>query len=680
MREIEVVICKGGREIDRVRRPVHQSAEGPCVTYRRRRWPLKDGMVNLDGETVGEENRPVGEEPAPPSGPDPVQLSIINCAASDRLLVDAGPGTGKTHVACARVAALIKQGIQPSRIWLISFTRTAVLEIRQRIASALDEPGDAATVCIATLDSHAWALQSGFSTEARITGSFDENIEATLRKLQTDEDLREYLATRVRHLIIDEAQDIVGVRAELSVALIHGVAEDCGVTVFADEAQAIYGFSEETDSLEPEGRTFVERLRAEGFEEISLSTVYRTGRANLASIFTGLRKKVLRRAGSAKSRREQIEEGIRKNADSAMGSLRDATLKGVPGNGLVLARRRIDVLVFSSMQAEIPHRLRLSGLPPCLKPWIAQLFWDWVEPLITRQQFEQRWGERDASALPGSPSDREAWQLLVEVAGRSATMIELSRFRKVLGRTNPPMLFCTPEFGFSGPIVGTIHASKGREADHVALYLPRARDDEGVAASNMEEEIRVLFVGATRARKFLSVGHSPIRGGFSKNGRAWRVIRPSGRARRIQVEVGRMHDVRPEGLVGRAAFSGSNDALSAQHVWKTVPVRRDLFARAEQGLGWEFEVIVSGTTQRLAVLDSQVRNDLYEIARDCNAWPPPNFIPHLRTMGVRSLVLAPDDSCLQQLHEPWRTSGIMSAPLLIGFSSCKLGDSSWRKR
>jgi superfamily I DNA/RNA helicase len=63
-----------------------------------------------------------------------------------RVLVDAGPGTGKTHVACTRVAALIADGVPAARIWLISFTRTAVVEIRNRIASALSDPGEAAAV------------------------------------------------------------------------------------------------------------------------------------------------------------------------------------------------------------------------------------------------------------------------------------------------------------------------------------------------------------------------------------------------------------------------------------------------------------------------------------------------------------------------------------------------------
>lgn len=676
MSEIEVIICKGGREIDRVRRPLRDSAEGPAVTYRRQLWPLKNGAVNLDEPPVQRQNGSAGANGPAANEPDLVQPSIISRPASARLLVDAGPGTGKTHVACERVVALIGQGIAPSRIWLISFTRTAVVEIRSRIASALRDPADAASVCIATLDSHAWALQSGFSSDVRLTGSFDENIEATVRKLENDEGLREYLATRVRHLIIDEGQDIVGIRAELSLALIRAVAEDCGVTVFADEAQAIYGFSEEEESNTPQGPTFTERLRNQGFEQISLSRIYRTSKPNLGHIFGDLRQSVLRRTGSPRARRAEIEAGIRAHANKACGSLSSATLEGMPESGLVLARRRVDVLLFSSMQAAIPHRLRLSGLPSCLRPWIAHLLWDWTAPLITKQQFEQRWGERAASMQPGSPASADAWRLLVEVAGRSATAVDLARLREVLGRTNPPALFCAPEFGYSGPIIGTIHASKGREADHVALYLPRARENEEGGAGETEEEIRVLFVGATRAREFLSVGDAPALRASVRNARVWREVRPAGGHRRIQIEVGRVHDVTAEGLAGRRGFAGAEDALAAQSAWRSTPVQRNLFARAERELEWDLVLESAGKT-RLAVFGPHLRSDLYDIARDCGRWPPPRFIPHLRSLGVRTLVLAPSDPHVQLLHEPWRSSGFLSAPLLIGFSVCNLGDSAW---
>lgn len=96
-------------------------------------------------------------------GWDDSQWDVIDSPPEDRLLVSAGPGTRKTAVACARVSHLVDQyGLEPSHIWLISFTQTAVREIRNRTATCLKDAGIAYTVKIATLDSHAWAIHSGF--------------------------------------------------------------------------------------------------------------------------------------------------------------------------------------------------------------------------------------------------------------------------------------------------------------------------------------------------------------------------------------------------------------------------------------------------------------------------------------------------------------------------------------
>jgi DNA helicase II / ATP-dependent DNA helicase PcrA len=52
--------------------------------------------------------------------------------AGGPLLILAGAGTGKTTTLCARVAWLIRSGIQPERILLLTFTRRAAREMLQR--------------------------------------------------------------------------------------------------------------------------------------------------------------------------------------------------------------------------------------------------------------------------------------------------------------------------------------------------------------------------------------------------------------------------------------------------------------------------------------------------------------------------------------------------------------------
>lgn len=55
---------------------------------------------------------------------DDNQLDVIKAGFDECILVDAGPGTGKTAVACARLAYLIEEeDLEPSNTWMISFTR-----------------------------------------------------------------------------------------------------------------------------------------------------------------------------------------------------------------------------------------------------------------------------------------------------------------------------------------------------------------------------------------------------------------------------------------------------------------------------------------------------------------------------------------------------------------------------
>lgn len=52
-------------------------------------------------------------------------------------LVVGGPGTGKTHTLAYRCLHLINQGVDPSQIYLITFTRKAAKSLRQRIESLI---------------------------------------------------------------------------------------------------------------------------------------------------------------------------------------------------------------------------------------------------------------------------------------------------------------------------------------------------------------------------------------------------------------------------------------------------------------------------------------------------------------------------------------------------------------
>ena len=68
-------------------------------------------------------------------------------------------------MACSKISELINRGIPASQIWLLSFTRTAVQELKNRIASFADEDRDVIGVKIATIDSRAWYLRFGMTDD-----------------------------------------------------------------------------------------------------------------------------------------------------------------------------------------------------------------------------------------------------------------------------------------------------------------------------------------------------------------------------------------------------------------------------------------------------------------------------------------------------------------------------------
>lgn len=62
------------------------------------------------------------------------QHAVIEAAADRRILVEAGPGTGKTHTAALRLAKLVRSDVSPAQILVLSFSRSAVRTLTNRLA------------------------------------------------------------------------------------------------------------------------------------------------------------------------------------------------------------------------------------------------------------------------------------------------------------------------------------------------------------------------------------------------------------------------------------------------------------------------------------------------------------------------------------------------------------------
>src|ERR1700751_4987455 len=68
---------------------------------------------------------------------DPTQSAAARGQASVQLTL-AGPGSGKTSTLTGRFVHLIRQGVQPTRILAVTFTKKAADEMRRRLARLLE--------------------------------------------------------------------------------------------------------------------------------------------------------------------------------------------------------------------------------------------------------------------------------------------------------------------------------------------------------------------------------------------------------------------------------------------------------------------------------------------------------------------------------------------------------------
>ncbi|MCO7636657.1 UvrD-helicase domain-containing protein [Pseudomonas sp. S 311-6] len=609
---------------------------------------------------------------APPDAVwDKCQTQVIEAKADARLIVEAGPGTGKTAVACARLAHLIgEEDVEPSNTWMISFTRTAVAEIRARLHSYV---GDASfAIRIATIDSHAWSIHSGHNPNARLTGSYEESIAHVINLLKTDEDVADELL-QIEHVVIDEAQDLVGQRADLIEELVKRLPPDCGVTVFADEAQAIYGFSDDSVGHRKGGaakpvKPLLDRLRAArslGFETLILKEIYRTSSPGLRKIFSDLRRDVLDKNRHRDGFHAETAERIRELADRKGLKWTEMKVADFTRDDLLLFRTRGEVLMAAQF-CDLPHRLRLSGYGATLPAWLAICFSDFVEPNLAERHFLDLWAKRIENKAAPHYGPAEAWQHLLRVAGRKDGSVDMQKLRRRLGQARPPVELTLPEYGLQGPIVGTIHASKGREASNVVLLLPTGAEFE--TFEDEAEEARVLFVGATRARTSLIVGESDaFRASTLASGRVHRSAR---NGKSAMVEVGRDGDITARGLVGRSDFNATDAKAGQAFLAKAADVVTNYKLEADPDLDWRYRIRVGDEGPCVGVLSRNLTFDLWEILenrKQRHSHKPPSNVKHIRGQGSATIVLGPDDSDLETLNEPWATSGFVLAPRIAAF-------------
>ena len=618
--------------------------------------------------------------------PDEAQKAVIKTGYSERMIVDAGPGMGKTAVACARVSELINQNVEPSNIWILSFTRTAVKEINDRISCFLDHDVSALGIKVTTIDSKAWRMRYGLTGDEikNLFGNFDQNIEEAIRIFDKKKNEIYENFCDLEHVIIDEAQDITGPRAELLMRILRCLNEDCGFTTFADPAQAIYGFTDDRDGREKEDTlSFLDCLRKEfgnNLQEKELKSIHRTNNSNLVNLIDDLRLDIFVNDNVNESIYDNRKKLIRERADKEVGDFNSEELVG-KDRTLVLFRRRSEVLRASNFACgdRVAHRIRMSGHPSAIFSWVGLVFCDYPGRVISKEQFFEICNQRaDLFEIPTGSSIYEGWWDLLISTAKKSNAVDLTQLRVVLSRNRPPINFCYPDLGNKGPILGTIHASKGREADNVVLRLPFTAS---TVKFNYDEESRVLYVGATRAREELTVGKGFTKQLFAKSlesSRAYSRTKNDSRDYRLaSVEIGLEGDLNEFSVVSlkRSLREVTESQKKMAKIAKDPPYPLTTICR-KYGDRYVYEIWTHSEGKEadkiIAEFNTSFNTDLFKIACSLGKFNTPRDIRRFPfyMLGLRTICKSENDFGLKTVHKPYSESGFWVAPTLIGYPSC----------
>lgn len=439
------------------------------------------------------------------------QRVVVEQSWDTRLLVTAGAGAGKTHTLVRRLDALMsdeEEALEAREILVLSFSRAAVRELRERIAQHARE---ARRVRVQTFDSWAYTLLRGACPDRDWSGlRFDERIqEATEAIMQGAVEAGESGAPA--HVVIDEVQDLVGDRRDMVETLLDRFQDGCGFTVVGDGAQAIFGFQvADDDARAAETNYFFDWLRAsypDDLVELHLSANFRA-RTDEARTALSLGP-TLRRLPSEAEESDAAGELLHRELSDLLRACPDfgpldsdfalASLQDFPGTCAILCRDNRQALVLSDTlhSRGVRPRLQRSFQDRPVPAWVASVLRATGSTTLVEERF------RDLLAAGSTPDIQDPgriWRSLRGAARAPRGLMDVTAVRRLIveGRFPDDLVTTEP----AGLVVSTVHRAKGLEFDRVIVVEPPTTRELRRQHTHIDPaaEARALYVAMTRPR------------------------------------------------------------------------------------------------------------------------------------------------------------------------------------
>jgi len=479
---------------------------------------------------------------------EPAQWEVVSKPYDRHLLVNAGPGAGKTFVLVGRIAHLIReQRIDPSEIVVLAFNRAVVFEIRRRIRALFKSLGYAAYASrlrVATFHSFAISHLSRIDGFETTKSNMNEVLAVFADRMRNDSAFRQLVAGGVRSILVDEFQDATDNVYSILHWLHDGSGGRAGIMAIGDDDQDILRWQRKTDRSvyefsEQYFDRFVRDFGSEHVDRLVLGVNFRSGhavvdrsQAFLADFFD--RNRQSRRLKDSRlvpsqlapqaswSRLDWRGHSWTEAVQETAGILRSNAAK--PQESIaILCRSNADVADAHRQLVVVRPDLQIQGGSDLRVADLRHVAL-WLDHLRNVARDDDRelgdgcWHElfeafatttRVPEILHPETSDiklKGLWELCRQERA-FPHLSSLIRFAEEM-RTDD-MLRLT---GADKPraVVSTLHKVKGLEFDNVIILpstLPFGGKGAGAAddlASDAAEEARLLYVGMTRAKRHLS--------------------------------------------------------------------------------------------------------------------------------------------------------------------------------
>lgn len=496
--------------------------------------------------TPGPRKAPVDPDPDPPAGIElsPAQQEAVSCREG-RLVVRAGPGTGKTRTLVERIRSLLDQGA--GRVLAVTFTVKAAREIRERLSDeraevstfhalaarilrdcgvrfeiadedllvrtaglwGIPEPGpfvDDLVLRLGTgrpLDQDQAFLLEALQAEGCLT--YEGMISEAARLISQGRFTPDW-----EHVMVDEFQDINPLQYEFLKLIAPG---EGSLMVIGDPDQAIYGFRGSSKA------SFDDFLRDNPRSKtIDLTSTYRlhTGIAAASNAFIG-RSAVqsTRKGGPVTVVNTPFEpEFIAREIESLAGGL---SHRGVKRARAEYSLSDIAVIVRTRAQAQpVMEALSRASIPfdaAYARPLASLAGVSQRLALLELRQWQHlvkgcpaRAGEMEDQASPAAARRlREADALLTSLSGSVLERVE---------RIEGSGLFRLPKLE-ADHVFYRYARIFGEDVDGFVRYLRLSSDQDALA----QEKVRVLTTHAAKGLEFkcvfipgLSRGAFPLQG------------------------------------------------------------------------------------------------------------------------------------------------------------------------